>query len=399
MAVEAVTVEGSVTIGQKETPRLHLKHVEGLRALAALVVFVNHAYGQVWEGSDSVGGPGGVLAPLSYSMVAGHLAVTVFIVVSGFCLTMPVVRSGDQLRGGVSGFLKRRAWRILPPYYAAVALSLLLIWTIIGEPTGTLWDVPIQVTPASIVSHLLLLQDLFGTGSINYVFWSIAVEWQMYFLFPLLILGWKRFGAVPTVAIALAAGYALRVGFDHTRIARANSHFIGMFAFGMLAAYITFSRRTSYERLRRSAVWGWSSAVALAVVSGLVVFWNVLDRQFGFPVVDFFVGVMTTSALVLSSRNENNPLTRLLSWRPLVFVGTFSYSLYLIHAPLLQVLWQYLLKPAGLGPHAMFSLLMTLGLAFVLAAAYWFFRLCEAPFMQTAGGTGRDKLVSSVPAS
>src|SRR4051812_40381583 len=88
----------SMAAGLSQTPgglgRLHLDHVEGLRALAALVVYVNHAYAQ----SKPMGAPDflhGVLSPFTYSMVAGHLSVTVFIVVSGFCLTLPVVAAGD----------------------------------------------------------------------------------------------------------------------------------------------------------------------------------------------------------------------------------------------------------------------------------------------------------------
>jgi peptidoglycan/LPS O-acetylase OafA/YrhL len=70
-----------------------------------------------------------------------------------------------------------------------------------------------------------------------------------------------------------------------------------------------------------------------------------------------------------------------LNFRPLVFVGTFSYSLYLMHAPLLQLLWQYWLYPSGIGRQAMFVCLLTLGLAIVLGASYLFHLLFEAPFM------------------
>src|SRR5579884_1165265 len=160
-----------------------------MRALAAYVVFVNHAYAQVWP-PWLPALPPRFLSMFSYSLVAGHLSVSVFIVISGFCLTLPVCRAGGELRGGVRGFLTRRARRILPPYYGALAFCLVLIWTVIGRPTGSLWDVPIRVTPVAVAAHALLVQDLFGTGAINYVFWSIAVEWQIYFLFPLLVLSW-----------------------------------------------------------------------------------------------------------------------------------------------------------------------------------------------------------------
>ena len=384
--------------GDAQPARPHLKHIESVRALAALVVFVNHAFAQVWQGPGRTATAQGALGPLNYSLVAGHLAVTVFIVVSGFCLMLPVVGSADTLQGGYVAFMKRRAWRILPPYYAALVLSLLLIWTIIGERTGTLWDIPILVTRDSIISHVLLLQDFFGTGSINYVFWSIAVEWQLYFLFPLLVLSFRRAGPWVTVGAALAIGYAVRIGFDGTRITRANTHFLGMFALGMLAASIARSPSQRYERLRRSTIWGWSSAVFFGAAVALIGM-GIISLRFGFIFVDFLIGLMAVSLLVHTSRGNQNIATRFLLWRPLVLIGTFSYSLYLIHAPLLQVIWQYALMPVGLGDNAIFIVLMTLGLALILGASYLFFLAFERPFMRAFSKTRRERVAEPVPVS
>jgi peptidoglycan/LPS O-acetylase OafA/YrhL len=65
-------------------------------------------------------------------------------------------------------------------------------------------------------------------------------------------------------------------------------------------------------------------------------------------------------------------------------VGTFSYSVYLVHAPLLQILWQYVLHPAGADNATIFAFLMTLGFAMILGASYLFFRVFEEPFMRAA---------------
>jgi peptidoglycan/LPS O-acetylase OafA/YrhL len=238
---------------------------------------------------------------------------------------------------------------------------------------------------------LLLLQDLFGTGSINYVLWSIAVEWQIYLVFPLLLWSWRKLGPGLTVALALAAGYAVRMGFDGTRIARTNSHFLGMFALGMLAAYVSCSPREAYRRLRKSPAWGWAAAIMFAATIALVGFLQILRFRFGFIFVDLVVGLMAMAALVRTSSEEKSKLRAVVSWRPLVFVGTFSYSLYLIHAPLLQLLWQYVLNPAGLGSDAMFLILMTAGLAIVLCASYGFFRAFEAPAMRAASRFRREQ--------
>lgn len=369
--------------------KARLDYVDGMRALAALVVYVNHAHAQV---------TGGDFYPLrspwslaSYSMVAGHLSVTVFIVISGFCLTLPVISNGGELRGGVWGFLKRRARRILPPYYAAVALCLLLIWTVIGKPTGSLWDYPIRVNAAAIFNHLILIQDLFSTSLINYVFWSIAVEWHIYFVVPLLVLLWRRFGATAVVLGCLLFGYGLRFAFSDTRLTRAHPQFLGMFALGMLAAYVARSNEPRFQRLRAVVPWSAVAGVALMTAVGLTLHWGIALAETRFHWLDVPVGIMTMAALAAASRPGSNVLESVFSWPPLVAIGTFSYSFYLIHAPLLQILWQYVLVPLHLSLEAMLTCLLTIGFAVVGLVSYGFFRLFEAPFMRAPSAVAGAK--------
>jgi peptidoglycan/LPS O-acetylase OafA/YrhL len=357
------------------TNRPHFEPVDGMRAVAALVVFVNHAYAQIW--GDHTPPQPGFAGVFWWSLVFGHLAVTVFILISGFCLMLPVLENGGTLRGGFKSFIVRRARRILPPYYAALALCLLLIATLIGKPTGTLWDVPIQANFTSVVAHVLLLQDFFATSHINYVFWSIAVEWQIYLLMPLLVWAWWRFGALPVVIGALVVGYALRIGFADTRIVRAHPHFIGMFALGMLAAQFARSSDPRAVRLRAGVPWGVVCVGSLAAAVGLA-------KLKWFEWIDLPVALLGFAALIGATTGRKGALKSILSWHPLVVIGTFSYSLYLIHAPLLQILWQYVLEPLGVRPDLRFYFLMTGGLALILGASYLFFLLVEAPFLGSA---------------
>ncbi|RYG91671.1 MAG: acyltransferase, partial [Alphaproteobacteria bacterium] len=185
--------------GKPDTSQDHLKYLDGLRALAALYVVLYHASLQV--------------APFTHSATVdvflrlftlGHYAVGLFIVLSGFCLALPIVRGDGTIRGGAWNFFQRRARRILPSYYLAVAFSLLVIFLFsINHKTGTHWDISVPVTLSSLLTHLFLLQDAFGDPKINHAFWSISVEWRIYFLFPLLVLGWRRLGAVPTTILAI----------------------------------------------------------------------------------------------------------------------------------------------------------------------------------------------------
>jgi peptidoglycan/LPS O-acetylase OafA/YrhL len=101
---------------------------------------------------------------------------------------------------------------------------------------------------------------------------------------------------------------------------------------------------------------------------------------------DLFVGFATLCLMVALTPAEHSDrwqwLRNALAWAPLVFVGTFSYSLYLLHAPLLEILWIYFVRPLKMSGLNSFFLLSTAGLAVIIALSYLFFLLCERSFMR-----------------
>src|SRR5579871_3280556 len=193
-------------VESRRPPRLHLAHIDGIRALAATFVVLHHAWLTVWPVDHRVISA----TTLRYTgfLAFGNLAVCVFIVVSGFCLMLPVTQNSGRPRDSAVRFYQRRAFRILPPFYAAMVLSLVLIWLFVGQKTGTHWDVSIPIRPAGYIGNLLLLQDIIGKGQINHAFWSVAVEMQIYLWFPLLVWAYGRLGRIQTTALALLASLA-----------------------------------------------------------------------------------------------------------------------------------------------------------------------------------------------
>lgn len=171
--------------------RLHLAAVDGLRALAALFVVAHHIHRTLWWPNSPPPGIRPFVSPLLY----GHYAVSVFIVISGFCLMLPVIRADGMLPGGVVRFFRRRALRILPPYYCAIAFTALFV--------------DHNIDKKQMLAHLFLVHNLWAStyNGINGTFWSIAVECQIYLLFPLLVLLWRCWGPVPTTLLASVAGY------------------------------------------------------------------------------------------------------------------------------------------------------------------------------------------------
>ncbi len=325
----------------EKTPAVnHLAYLDGLRAVAATYVVFFHALNDAVPKPDQFAGAlPWILNLFNY----GHYSVDLFIVLSGFCLMMPAAKNNNTLRDGALNFFKRRAWRILPPYYAAMMLSLLLIWLFLNQKTGNGWDPSLPVTGKSVFTHLILMQDAFGEDyTINHAFWSISVEWRIYFLLPLLLIGWRKLGPVKTAILAIVTSRILFNVFQKFIGCTLTAQYLGLFTMGLLAASIVFSSQSPSQL--RKAPWG-RAAIAMAAV----VFVLIPLIQSRTPInvcwVDYCVGLLSMSILVTAALNERGWLCNLLSWKPLAFIGTFAYSIYLIHAPLLQFFWQYLFAP------------------------------------------------------
>ena len=343
--------------------------LDGVRALLALSVVAHHAcYSAL--GYDALG-----RSPYFYLLSDGHFAVCFFIVLSGYCLMLPVLRNDFKLPRGVVSFIKRRAWRILPPYYLALAFSLLLIGLFISRPTGSQWDVSLPVTPANIITHLLLIHNFVPDDfyKINFVFWSIAVEWQIYFLFPLLLWGWRSLSPLATTLAAVLISSLAEKKTGHF----SHVHFIGLFALGMLAAAICFSE-SRFTAKYKALPW-----TAIALGTGVAFFVSsYISHEWVQLLSDALFGCCASSILIIAALRPAGRLHALLSVKPLVFVGSFSYSLYLIHAPLLQMLWLYVFPSLRSDPNLLCVALLGLGLPMIVLVSYLFFLACEKPFLQ-----------------
>lgn len=364
-----------------------LGYVDGLRALAALYVVASHCVTEVWPYNNI---PSGAVGQFAGFMQYGHFAVSVFIVLSGFSLMLPVARRGNRLPQGALGFYWRRARRILPPYYLALALSLLLIWLWIGQPTGTHWDVSLPVTPQAVVEHLFLLQDFAHQtpAAINLAFWSIAMECQIYVLFPALVLLWRRYSPLFTVAVVVSLSFALVLWLNKTWLGGLAGYttsefapqYFGLFAMGMFAASVYTAPTLLWTRLQDWRLWESLTLMCTLVMVAKSATWYMYQ-------IDFFIGPGAVGLLLAASRpGRFNPVRAALEWRPLVWVGGISYSIYLIHAPLIQLLWQYGLHPLGLSDLLTYLALLVIGLPLIVAASWLFWYGCERPFLNTKPG-------------
>jgi peptidoglycan/LPS O-acetylase OafA/YrhL len=337
-----------------------------------MFVVVHHIWLTAWP-SDTPTNPGPWwLGWLLY----GHMAVATFIVVSGFSLGLAPMRNGGKLSGGVRRFLRRRAWRILPAYWAALILSILVTAVFLQPELG-----PGAIGRSTAV-YGLLLQDVAGSANPNGALWSIAVEWQIYFVFPLILLVGRRTSVVTAVLITavavLLAHAAAGLGGPLDKINGLTPQFLALFALGVLAVWLGGGDRV--ETLRRPlagvALGALGSFVLLAATQGSE--W-IVARFFW---MDLLFGVGVAGVLALIHAGGVVPARRMLASRALMWLGLFSYSIYLIHDPIVGVLHKYAFGPMDLPPLATFGLTLAIGLPVVLALCYGFHLLFEAPFLR-----------------
>lgn len=252
------------------------------------------------------------------------------------------------------------------------------------------------------VLNALLLEDLVPDADyINQPFWSVAVEWKIYFLFPVIVWIWQRYRSWVTLAATAVVGYGLMVIWvwhhyhilsfvlPHQTLTHSCPWYVFLFGMGCCAAQSSVRWENA-----RPAPWA-AGAGAFVVVSALLLWlFPITSRGSGvsfdphLPIIDAAVGAAVACLLVVLKQqaedDKSSPLLHALSWRPLVQTGVFAYSIYLIHFPVVSVFSQLLhkgrLAKVATHPAALLGLDVTL-VAFVVGLAYLFFLAFERPFL------------------
>ena len=353
--------------------------IEGLRALAVLLVLIYHA------GFSRLSG--------------GFVGVDVFFVVSGFVITNQLLREVESTgRLSLLGFYGRRAKRLLPAAGAVIVVTALMSWLLVNRVQ---WQ---QIGGDLVGAAAYVVNWVFAQRSVDYLaedvdpspvlhFWSLAVEEQFYVVWPLIILGLilflrrrtvraagpeglpEGFVVVPERAhlaiglLALIVVPSLIFSAVYTYLSPAQAFFITptrLWELGVGALVALGSGVFLTWRARLGALVGWCGLIVLVASAFLV------STATPWPGIAALAPVLGTAAVIAGgfACRDAGP-ARLLALRPLVWIGGLSYSLYLWHWPMLRF-WEWQFGVPSL----------TQGLLIVAASflpAWWSYRLIESP--------------------
>jgi peptidoglycan/LPS O-acetylase OafA/YrhL len=303
------------------TATAYRPEIDGLRAIAVLLVLLFHM---------GLGFPG------------GYVGVDVFFVISGFLITSIVVKQIRAGRFSMAGFYERRVRRLAPALIVTVAVTLFAGWFY------ALPDDYARLGQA-VVAQPLMAGNLYHWRSSNYFApdaetlpllhtWSLAVEEQFYLVFPLLLLwlcqrrsGWLMPVLVVLCCVSLALGIWGTARFPKAAFYLLPTRAWEMLLGGLLALWPLRPDEDS-PALRQ-----FSSLMGLLAVAAAVAWF---DAATPYPGVYALVPCLGAALFLRANQQELTQAGRVLTWYPLVYIGRISYSLYLIHWPLI-VLYRY----------------------------------------------------------
>jgi peptidoglycan/LPS O-acetylase OafA/YrhL len=284
------------------------------------------------------------------SFTAGHLGVAIFFALSGFVIAHSI--RGARITGGYLGrFMLRRSIRLDPPYWASIVLVVGL--GVVGARVKG--DPMVLPSVPQVLAHLFYLQTLLQYPQINWVYWTLTFEIQFYLVLVLLIMIAHRTG-VPApllILVPFVMTVAIWLGADPV-IPGLFVYLWHAFAAGALA-YLARSSRLALL------------AFALVCVLSLILS----------PESFTFLSIGTAIGLHLAFRSGY--IYRGLDWRWLQFLGTISYSLYLIHNPIVGAVSFAAERCIG---SDIATLLLSVAAAIAAASAFWF--LFERPSLSLA---------------
>lgn len=350
--------------------------IDGLRALAVLSVVLFHAR-------------------LGFS--GGFVGVDVFFVISGFLITSLTWKDLESSTFTLASFWERRARRIAPALVVVTLATLVAGWFILLPEDYRNLGKAARAQALFVANHHYCTHtDYFATAADEMPLlhtWSLAVEEQFYLLMPVvlaLLFRWRGMRQRGVVLGALAVGFVVSLGLSIVGLSNNSAA-----ALNPSTTFYLLPGR-AWELLLGSivafapAVPRWLNNRPSREVISLGGLGMILVPMFAYDANTLFPGLAALppclgAALFIwanggAAAEASTFSSRVFAWRPLVFIGAISYSLYLWHWPLLAF-GKYL----SMGEVSLTVRLLLLGAGFFMAVLSW--KFVELPFRHRTWGT------------
>jgi peptidoglycan/LPS O-acetylase OafA/YrhL len=354
--------------------RKYRADIDGLRAVAVLSVIFHHYL---------VPGFGG-----------GFAGVDVFFVISGFLIAAHIESDIAASRFSLIAFYERRIRRILPALFVMYALFLLL-GSIVYFPPAFHFQTRLAAYVIPFLANHAFYQNAgaysgeFAADVALLHTWSLAVEEQFYLFFPLLMMAVSRFmrGRYRMVLLSIAL-VSLVLCIVGTYAEPSAAFYLAPFrAWELLAGALLAVGRLSPPRdaLARAAL----ASTGLLLIAGADL---ILSNSTPYPGAWALVPCAGALAILHASCDGTTLIGKVLDNPAMRWIGLWSYSLYLIHWPLLVLARYYAFDPLSVSQRC-----ALLGSTFVLAALSW--RYVEQPFRGPGALLSRPTVYGTAAAS
>ncbi len=340
--------------------------IDGLRALAVVPVVLFHA--------GVAGVPG------------GFVGVDIFFVISGYLITSIIVGEIERGSFSIAGFYERRIRRILPNLFAMMAASLAVALLVLIPFDLAYFGQSLTAAALSLSNVLFSIKTGYFDPNASQVAllhtWSLAVEEQYYLLFPLLmmaLMGQAKVAARPIVWLLFGLSFAFSVW--QVRASPSGAFYL---PFGRWWELMTGSL-LAVGAVPAIAGRRWREALAAAGLAAILAAILLFREDMRFPGEAALLPCLGTAAIVHANQPGSTWVGRLLSLRPLVWIGLISYSLYLWHWPPLMFARYVLQRDLDGAETAML-------LALIVALAWLAWRFVERPLRRPRHGWTRRRI-------
>jgi len=378
---------------------MRLRGLDALRGIACFAIVLYHA-------TDRQAVPANLLQypvrAVHFVISQTYISVFLFFVISGFCIHLQWARArarGEEPKIPFGAFWKRRIRRLYPPYAIALALYLVLSAITVGLPITRflIYDVGM---------HLLMLHNLDSQTaySINGIFWTLAIEEQLYLAYFLLLFIRGRWGWTVTLLVCLfaRAGWMffshlvwVKTGFGLPVPEAAASHWF-TWALGALAVEAVYGVVELPRWTRDLRV----ATVVITIASIISAYlpsiskdtplhdacWFLIHPLWG---IGFFIVV---NRIVIAEQGWTRQLRLPSLISMFATLGLFSYSMYLTHELTIMQSWRW--------SNSAYLQVVNVFIAIVPATIFFawvFFWFCEKPFMVRRGATDSKPAAAAIP--